>query len=84
VGGFFFAVDYGDFYVFEAGVTEEAAYFGFGEAEPDVGVHVAGFLIIVAEEVENYYAASRLQNPVGFPYRLLRMLGVVQGLAEEG
>jgi len=51
VGGFFFAVDDGDFYVFEAGVAEEAAYFGFGEAEPDVGVHVARLLIVVAEEV---------------------------------
>ncbi len=75
MGGFFFAVDDGDFYVFESGVAEEAAYFGFGEAEPDVGVHVAGFLIIVAEKIENYDAAAGLQDAVGFAYGLLRDAG---------
>src|SRR5260221_14450378 len=76
-------MDDGDFDALESGIAEKPAYFSLCEAEPNVGVHIAGFLIIVAQQVQNHDSAARLQNPVGLADGLLRVLSVMQRLAEE-
>ena len=54
------------------------------EAEPDVGVELAGFFKGMLGEVENEDLAAGFKDPVGFFDGALRVLGVVEGLAEDG
>lgn len=54
------------------------------EAEPDVGVELAGFFKGMFGEVEDEDLAAGFKDPVGFFDGALRVLGVVEGLAEDG
>ncbi len=67
----------------ESRIRQKMKYFRLGKAQPDVGVKVAGLLVIVAQEIEHHDASAGLQNPVSFGHGALRMLGVMQGLAEK-
>ena len=48
--------------------------FGFGEAEPAVGVEVAGFLEAVLEQVEDDQSTAGVEDPEGFGERAGRLL----------
>src|SRR6266545_4800752 len=84
VGGFGFAVHDGGFDVAEAGAGEVALEFVPGEAEPEVGVELAGFLEVMAHEVEHGDTAAGFEDAPGFGDGAVGVLGVVEGLAEEG
>ena len=79
-----FAVDDGDLDGGEAGVFDEAEEFDFGEAEPDIGVEVAGLFEVVFEEIEDDDAAAWAGDAEGFADGGVGAGGVVEGLAEEG
>ena len=84
MGGGFFAGYYLDFEGFEAGGLEHAVEVGFGEAEPCVGVHFAGLLELMGEEVEDGDAAAGLEEAMGGGDGAGGVVCVVEGLAEEG
>ena len=79
-----FAVDDGDLDGGEACVFDEAEEFDFGEAEPDIGVEVAGLFEVVFEEIEDDDAAAWAGDAEGFADGGVGAGGVVEGLAEEG
>ncbi len=56
----------------------------FPEAEPDVGIEFAGAFEIVLLEVEDEQLPAGLEDAVGFLDGPLRVLGVMQRLAENG
>ena len=72
----------GDLDLREARFFQEAMQGAFLEAEPDVGVELAGLLEGVLVEIEHENLTAGAQDPVGFIDRALRMLGVVQGLEQ--
>ena len=76
--------DGGDFDLFEAGFFEEAVQGVFFETQPDVGVEFTGLFESVALEVKNQDLAAGTKDAAGFIDCFLRVLGVVQRLAENG
>lgn len=84
MGGLLFAVDDGAFTAGKAGGAEQGDEFGFGKTEPKVGVEFAGFLEVVAEEVEDGDASAGAENAEGFGEGAFGVGGVVEGLGEEG
>ena len=53
----------------EAAVLEQAPELDFGEAKPDVGVHLAGFFELMAQEIEDGDAAPGFENAPSLGYR---------------
>lgn len=84
MGGGLFAVDDGGFDVAESFRLDHLGEFGFGEAEPGVGVEFAGFVEAVLVEVEDDEGATGFQNAVGIFEGLGWVCGVVECLGEEG
>ena len=81
--GFFLAMDNRDLDVFETRVAKEPADLGFGEPEPHIGVHIAGFLVVVTQKIQHHDAAARFQNPMGLADGLLWMLRRGAALCQE-
>lgn len=79
-----FAVGDDGFDVVEAGFFEHGGEVGLGEAEPAVGVELAGFLEVVLEEIEDDEAAAGFENAEGGVEGALGVFRVVEGLAEDG
>ena len=63
---------------------QEALQIEFGETEPEVRIHFAGFLEVVSVQVEDGGAAARFENSPRFGDGALGVRRVVQRLAEEG
>src|SRR2546423_4234159 len=80
----FFPRDDCDFDVLEPGAFEKLMELHFAEAEPVIGVKLAGALKPVAEQIENDDAAAFAQDAMGAGDGALGMDRVVQGLAENG
>ena len=57
--------------------------FSLGEAEPDIGLELAGLFELMLEEIENDDASAGFQQGKGSAQGLSGALGVVQRLAEE-
>ncbi len=53
------------------------------EAQPQVGVQLARFFVVVPQQVQHHDPAAGLQNPPRLRHRALGMLRVMQRLAEE-
>ena len=83
MGLVFLAGDGGDFHFREAGFFQEGVEGAFLEAEPDVGVELAGFFEGMLVEVEDQDLAAGLQDPERLVDGGLRMLGVVERLAQD-
>src|SRR5271163_14394 len=81
--GFGFLVHDGCLDIFEAGSFEHGFELGFAEAEPLVGVELAGFFEAVLDEVEDDDAAAWRENARGFGEGALGMQRVMQRLREE-
>ena len=67
----------------ETGGLQEAVQRALFEAEPDVGVEIARFFKRVLGEVEDQDLATGFEDAVGFGHGALRVLGVVERLAED-
>src|SRR5256714_15400909 len=80
----FFPRDDCDFDVLEPGAFEKLMELHFAEAEPVIGVKLAGALKPVAEQIENDDAAAVAQDAMGAGDGALGMDRVVQCLAENG
>jgi len=84
VGGGVLAVDDGGFDGGEFFLFQHVGQFGFGEAEPGVGVEFAGLVEAVLVEVEDDEGAAGFEDAVCFAEGAGGMFGVVEGLGEEG
>ena len=76
--------DDGDVDLDKAGFFEEAVERALFEAEPTVGVELVGFLEGVRLQIEDDELPVGFENAEGLLDGALRVLGVVQGLAEDG
>ena len=68
----------------ETGFFDPVVEFVLLESEPTVGVQLPGFLEAVGAQVEDDQAAARLEDAEGFGEGLARVLGVVEGLTQQG
>ena len=84
MGGGVFAGNDLDVDLVEAGGLEHAVEIGLGEAEPCVGVEVAGLLEVMGEEIEDGDAAAGPQDAMGGGEGAGGIDRVMKGLAEEG
>src|SRR5215469_7261286 len=69
--------------VAEACAFQEALEIELGEAEPQVRVHFAGFLELVAIEIENCDAAVRTKDAPCLRDRLFRVDRMMESLAQK-
>src|SRR5690349_19611712 len=81
---FLLAVDYRSLNMTEAAVAEESFDFHFGESQPEIGVHFAGFFEMVLHQVEHGDPSARLEDAMCLVDGTLGMRRVMQRLAEEG
>ena len=83
MGRIFFARDRGDIDLFEAGLFEPAMEVGFAEPKPAVAVEFVRFFELVFEEVEDHYLARRAEDFVRGGESFIRLVGVMERLAEN-
>ena len=68
----------------ETGFLDPVVEFVLLEAEPAVGVQLPGLFKAVGTQVEDDQAAARPEDAEGLGEGLAGVLGVVQGLAQQG
>jgi hypothetical protein len=69
--------------VFEARLFEEIVELHFAEAEPVIEIKLAGFLKLMAEQIEDDHASIFSQQAMGGSQGPFRSNGVMQRLAEN-
>lgn len=79
-----FPVDHAGLDVHKSGLAEDVQELTLGEAEPDIGIEIAGLLELMLEEIEYDDSSSFAQNFVRRTDGSGGIGGVMQGLTEEG
>src|SRR5438105_633851 len=62
----------------ETGMAQVLVNFHFREPQPQVGVKLAGFLEVMADQIEDDDASAGLEDAAGRVHGLLRVRGVVK------
>ena len=83
MGRLLLAGDDVDFDSFESGCFEPALQIALGEAQPSVAIELMGLLEAVPGQIQDHDLSAGSEGPVRAEQRPGRLLGVVQGLAQD-